>query len=255
MGTVAFYVTAHQDDWQLFHGQQAWSDTKSGARIVFIYLTGGMRARLGPDGGRLANWCALESCRLITGPNPLLWKVAWFNGRPITGCDCGNTSSFFLRLPDGSLNGLRTSNTAVGAIDGSTQYSGWDDVCNTLKAILDQYRNEAGQDHPWVNTSDYDLKFNPSPPDNPDHVATGYAVQQATAGAYNRVWWVGYDVAQRPANLSVAETDQKRQLQQAYTGRILQVMTDAGNPVDDWANAGAIYETWLNKDYVRADNG
>ena len=166
MGTVAFYVTAHQDDWQLFRGQQAWSDIKSGARIVFVYLTAGDGGgTMAPGWWQAREQGALESCRLVTGPNPLLWNVTWFNGRPITGCDCGNTSSFFLRLPDGSLDGLRTANQPINAMDGSTQYSGWGDMCNTLKAILDQYRNQAGQDHPWVNTSDYDLTFNPSPPD------------------------------------------------------------------------------------------
>jgi hypothetical protein len=48
--TVSFYVVAHQDDWQIFMGQQAWYDTRSydagagvakGAKVVFIYITDG----------------------------------------------------------------------------------------------------------------------------------------------------------------------------------------------------------------------
>jgi LmbE family N-acetylglucosaminyl deacetylase len=40
--SVAFYVGAHQDDWQLFMSPQAYYDlTTSGTRVVFIYTTFG----------------------------------------------------------------------------------------------------------------------------------------------------------------------------------------------------------------------
>jgi|GEM_PF-6168842 len=47
---VSFYVVAHQDDWQLFMGSQAWADVQSydaaesmvnGSKVVFIYITDG----------------------------------------------------------------------------------------------------------------------------------------------------------------------------------------------------------------------
>jgi hypothetical protein len=140
MGIVAFYVVAHQDDWQLFRGQQAWSDIQSGAQIVFIYLTAG-----DAGGDRGVGWwearevAALESCRLVTGAAPLLRKV----------------------------------------------------------------------------------------------------------------WWVGYDIQNRILNLTPLEVERKRNLQKAYTDRILRETTEAGAPEDDWAGSQAIYEGWLDKSYER----
>jgi GlcNAc-PI de-N-acetylase len=252
MGVVAFYVIAHQDDWQLFRGQQAWIDIDSGSRIVFVYLTAG-------DGGGplVSGWWearelgALESCRLVTGPRPFLRWVRWLNGHPIAGCECGNTASYFLRFPDGSLEGVRRSNSPIRTVDGSSNYSGWDDVCATLKAILDCERTGAGTEHPWVNSHEYDRQLNPN--DNPDHTATGEAVRAVTSGVYNRVWWVGYDVANRAPNLSAEETGRKRRLQRAYTDRILRETTQSGTRIDDWANNGRIYESWLDRSYVRGE--
>jgi hypothetical protein len=250
MGSVAFYVVAHQDDWQLFRGQQAWIDIETGAQIVFVYLTAG-------DAGRTNGWWearevgALESCRLVTGAAPLLRRVLTFNNHPIAICDCSNTTSYFMRLPDGSLNQIRNSNVQVSAIDESTTYSGWDDVCTTLGTILDFERSNAGQNNPWVNAPDFDTTYNPSPPDNSDHVATGNAVKLVTEGSYSRVWWVGYDVQSRVSNLTPFETDRKRKLQLAYTDAILRETTAAGTPVDDWADSKDIYESWLDKNYVR----
>lgn len=254
MTNVTFYIGPHQDDWQLFRGEQAYLDIQSGARVVFIYLTAG-----DAGGGPVPGWWsareqgALESCRLATGPNPLIWGVNWFNGRPITGCDCGNTTSYFLRLPDGSLDGLRINSAPISAIDGSTSYLGWEDVCQTLKAILDEHKAASTNARPYVNAPDYDVALNPEP--NTDHTATGFAVLAATPNGYNRAWWVGYDIGERPENIDSLAAGRKRELQQAYTGRILKETTDAGSPYDDWAEAGSIYEAWIKRSYSRSDSG
>src|ERR1700761_6558189 len=47
---LCYYIVAHQDDWQLFYGQQAFSDLiEPGARVVFIYTTAG-------DAGGSEDW-------------------------------------------------------------------------------------------------------------------------------------------------------------------------------------------------------
>lgn len=254
MANVSFYVGPHQDDWQLFRGDQAYSDIQSGARVVFVYLTAG-----DAGGGPVPGWWsareqgALESCRYSTGPAPLVWGINWFNGRPITFCDCGNTTSYFFRLPDGSLEGLRTNSIPIDAIDGSSSYSGWADVCATLKAILDEHKAASTNPRPYVNAPDYDTILNPEP--NSDHTAAGFAVLAATPLGFNRAWWVGYDIGERPENLDATSVAIKRGLQQAYTGRILTETTEAGTPYDDWAGAGSIYEAWIKRSYFRTDGG
>ena len=70
MAAVAFYISAHQDDWQLFRGERAWSDVMSGATVVFVYVTAG-------DAGRRDGWWeareegALASSRLIVNQRRL----------------------------------------------------------------------------------------------------------------------------------------------------------------------------------------
>jgi hypothetical protein len=52
MSYVAFYVSAHADDWISFRGHQAWGDLKEtgdDVRIVFVYTTAG-------DAGRDDGW-------------------------------------------------------------------------------------------------------------------------------------------------------------------------------------------------------
>src|SRR5687768_5615926 len=40
--TVAFYFSAHEDDWQLFMNPNAYNDVhKSSTKVVFVYMTAG----------------------------------------------------------------------------------------------------------------------------------------------------------------------------------------------------------------------
>ena len=253
MGVVAFYISAHQDDWQLFRGRQAWDDVADPRNtVVLIYLTAG-------DGGRTDGWweirerAALESCRLITGEATIVPSVRLFRRHPIACRVCGNTASYFLRLPEGRLTALRDATSAAETIDGSTTYQDWDDLCETVRAILDAERLAAGCDRPWVNAHDYDPTSNPSPPDHPEHLVAGLAVLDATGADYQRAWWAGYGVAFRPANLSEVDTARKRRLFLSYFDSIgLQISARGGTP-DDYEAHKCTYEHWLAKEYARRD--
>jgi LmbE family N-acetylglucosaminyl deacetylase len=260
---VAFYVSPHQDDWQLFCGDRAWADIAAGHEVVIVYpMAGDAGGTKVPGWWQARELAALESCRLVTGPKPHLWGVRWLHGRPITYCDCGLTTSYFLRLPDGRLEAFRQGNpAALAALDGSTAYGSWGDFCDTLRALLERHR-PAGSELGRVHAPDFDAAFNPhgeglaypQSTDHPDHIATAQAVRAATdGGGYRRFWWVGYDTSRRLANLDRLDTDRKRRLQRAYTDRLLVVTREAGTPVDDWAEAGRFYKNWFGKTYLRAD--
>ena len=48
--SLAFYVTAHEDDWELFRGEQAYRDLATPTKkVVFIYVTAG-------DAGQTNGW-------------------------------------------------------------------------------------------------------------------------------------------------------------------------------------------------------
>lgn len=63
---TAIYIVAHQDDWQLFMGDEVAKGLSAGGRATFIYLTAG------DDGRDSTYWltreqAALESTRIASG--------------------------------------------------------------------------------------------------------------------------------------------------------------------------------------------
>jgi hypothetical protein len=151
-------------------------------------------------------------------------------------------SAYFLRLPDGGLDGDGfTANgggslaklaagaiPSLAAVDGSTTYDGWDDLCATLRALCAHERRLSGTVSPWVNAGDPDRSVNPG--DHPDHYSVGDAVRTvAVQEGYQRAWWTGYDVRNRPSNLGGFALDVKRFLFTAYGWA-----TDGPNE-DEWS--------------------
>jgi hypothetical protein len=262
MAPISFYVMAHEDDWQMFRGEQAWIDIQTGGRVVFVYTTAG-------DAGRTDGWWeareqgAIACCRLAS-PGQLKYAVQQFNGHAITVVTCGATASYFLRLPDGNLdNGgygtpaygyqsllqLQLSNKAMTAVDGSAQYTNWHDLCATVQKILSWETANSGNASPWVNCSDYDTTYNPG--DHPDHYATG-AVVLSFAVEYPVAWWVGYDIANRNPNLPPDQVGMKYRLVFRYNDTMLAETTMNGYPTDEYAQAAGVgYDDKMQKSYFR----
>src|SRR3954452_22050254 len=150
---VAFYISPHQDDWQFFRGEQAYADLNDPeARVVFVYTTAG------DNGWTDGYWEAREkgaiaSIRAAFQPAPLTTEVRSIAGHPITVFECGSSTSYCLRLPDGvgsrSLSNLRDGVIpTLTAVDSSTSYSGWDDFRSTLRVILERERSLTDTPHP-----------------------------------------------------------------------------------------------------------
>ena len=55
---VVFYIMAHQDDWQLFRGEQAYADINThSVRAIFIYATAG-NAKVSRPRPAMVRWAA-----------------------------------------------------------------------------------------------------------------------------------------------------------------------------------------------------
>jgi hypothetical protein len=247
---VGFYVTAHQDDWQLFRGEQAWADLNTaGVRIVFVYTTAG-------DAGATNGWWearergAIDSIRAAIPAAPLRYDVRTINGHPISCWECGNSASYCLRLPDGvgtqSLSNLRDGViSSLTAIDHSTTYTGWTDFRQTLQAILQTETAASTSVNPWLNAPDYNTARNPN--DHSDHRATADALRHFVSSGYGRAWWVSYDAQNRPVNLSGTPYNQKKAVFDAYGNSVLQSTTKNGSPVQPNATEWAL---WGARSYV-----
>jgi hypothetical protein len=160
---VSFYLSAHQDDWQLFMNPSAFRDILDGnTKCVFIHMTAG-DAGLGiGSGGRkhplyLARENGAESAiRFMADSDnrPPVEEVAStmaFHGHPIHRVCYRNTVSYFLRVPDGSPAGTGYADTGyqslkrladgqidlLSVIDGTTAYHGWKDLLTTLRSVID----------------------------------------------------------------------------------------------------------------------
>jgi hypothetical protein len=252
---IVFYLAAHQDDWELFRGEQAFADLQTpNLKVVFIYTTAG-------DAGRTDGWWeareqgAVAAVRSALPKSPLKIEVAAFRSHPILRYTCGSSASYFLRLPDGdirtgkgysatgfqSIEQLRDSNKPVSAVDKSTTYTSWQDFCLTMKDILQSERTRARAVHPRVNAGDYDAACDPG--DHYDHRATADALRSFAAGTYERVWWVGYDAQNRPANLNGVALENKKTVFFGYGAEVLVRTTLNGNPVQpsegEWKLWGA----------------
>ena len=199
-GATAFFVHAHQDDWQLFMGPYAVGDIEGGAKVVFVYTTAGVpesgvygsaRERAARESVFVLAPGFTETCASTTVATHSIWR-----------CSYGNTVSYFLRLPNatpysgcadataGCLEELRDSGQPLSAIDGSTTYATWADFAGTLGSIISV--ESVGATTVAVNAPDPNRTLNPA--DHEDHYATGDAIASiAGSSPWSPVWFAGYE--------------------------------------------------------------
>jgi hypothetical protein len=203
----SFYIVAHADDWQLFMQPNAYEDLIAGDdhKASFIITTAG-------DAGYPETyWRAREeglksSVRFCLAPRLSLTEscgIANFNGHSINFWKVNHVLCYFLRLPDGNINGNgfavhRYESLAkikageintITAIDGSTIYDSWHDFYTTLQMIILSQNGDAA-----TTCLNY---LNPDPNENAmdhaDHIATGKAINEMPAIAgMKRLLFVGY---------------------------------------------------------------
>lgn len=202
---VCFYVVAHADDWQLFMFPNVYNDIVAENKTVFIITTAG-------DAGKEEKyWRAREegaksSLRFCIAPlKNFTESDGWreFNNHPVYYWYTDNSIFYFLRLPDGNIDGcgfstynfeslLKLESTKINsitAVDNSTTYNSWEDFCATLKCIIDNESNDLEQ---WINYINPDISLNPI--DHADHGATGRAIERMNFNVTNnQIKYSGYN--------------------------------------------------------------
>lgn len=165
---------------------------------------------------------------------------------------------YFMRLPEYRFGNYQGKSIPLSAIDGSTTYANWGDFVHTLQQIMALETATTQNAHPWVNASDYNRKLNPK--DHVCHYAVADALRSFVAPTYNRAWWISYDTANRPVNLSGRLLYQKRALyyNHVYTfgARAMQVgCHDNAKVVVDSTYVDKLathhWNQWGNKSYYR----
>lgn len=217
---ISFYVCAHPDDWQLFMFPDAYHDLHGCPKTVFIHISAG-EAGLGRDFWLAREEGSKSSIRMVMAPvSPLAESDAdpkptilghriyrWSVMNRINEAVC-----YFLRLPDGNSDGggfelygnqslcklMQGSISSITAVDHAATYTGWTDLCDTIKAIIQM--ESAGFNEKRVKTHDPDPLNNPK--SHPDHQITGEAVLALDIPEISKAWFVDYHLADLPANLA-----------------------------------------------------
>jgi hypothetical protein len=254
-GNTHFYVSPHQDDWQLFMGDHAAASLSSADKVVFIYTTAG-DAGFGPTYWPVRERASKASIDTMIGAGPWTCAQQPVNGHPVQRCTKGKVVVYDMRLPDGnsgdafgfgygSMRGLRDQGNALTTVDTSTVYPTWADLIATVQAAIDG--EAGGQRAPYVHVNAPEYDWGLTPGDHGDHVFTGEVVLAATSTrSFNRYWFVGYDTQNRPANLSLAAIAVKTKEFAAYDSYM---NAAGGGSVINFTT----YQTWLARTYFRAD--
>lgn len=213
---ISFYVAAHADDWQLFMQPNAYNDLIApGSKVVLIITTAG-DAGIGEKYWRSREEGTKSSLRFCLAPLTDLIEINGtkeFNQHTINYWSANNTTCYFLRLPDGNLDGAgfsvnhyqslsrfrngQVSN--ISAVDDSATYRSWSDFYITLETIIRDESDELSSR--WINYLNPDTGTNPD--DHIDHITTGQAIQEMSIlSKLRQALFVGYCTGNVPDNLS-----------------------------------------------------
>lgn len=206
---ISFYIVAHADDGQLFMQPKIYYDLiTTSHKVVFIITTAG-------DAGKdEIFWRAREegmksSVRFCLAPKEIITESnskREFNNHSVHYWSASRATSYFLRLPDGNLDGKGFSSNhyqslskfrkgemeKIAAVDFSTSYSSWQDLMGTIEAII-RFESEDITDI-TIHYQDPDRERNPN--DHADHIATGQAIQQLPfISNFEQLLYTGYSVS------------------------------------------------------------
>lgn len=260
MYTISFYIIAHADDWQLFMFPHCYDNLMDKSRRnVFIFTTAG-DAGFGFDFCRAREEAAKKS---VVFCFPKRDKVEQkegrrqANGHKIAFWEANNACYYFLRLPDGGLDGAgfgkgsltllqKEQIDEIVALDNSSTYYGWEDLVKTLKVIIT--RESSGYDQISLHYLNPSPELNPN--DHPDHVATGQAMNEVELKPIGkRFLYRGYSTSSEAARLKTINTYLKKALFSTYEKTLFQecgynTLAEDPDLYDKWLSANTDYRVW-----------
>lgn len=277
--TWGVYIHAHQDDWQLFESRDAYHDYLAGDNLLIVYVTAG-------DAGQgAAYWQPREQAADASvialagsGSQGMSGNVTACYGASPQVCHTVSTWTYarvvsvFMRLPDGgvlgggfgsnnfqSLEKLRNGTiSSLSAVDGSTTYSSWSDLYQTIAAIVQVYAPSSAST--VVHAPDFDRSRQtaqgsicPGCGDHADHLAVADLVYNATVGLgapWTRAFYIDYPLGfadpRYPVNLNANDTAVKQELFMAYNNEFANL---TGH--NDYNSQPWFYNNCFQREYPR----
>ncbi len=230
LAKLSVYVVAHADDWQLFMQPQVYLDlTAPHCKTIIITTTAG-DAGQGEQFWRAREEGSKSSVRFCLAPQgPIVESTGTrqINNQMIEYWSANNTTTYFLRLPDGNLDGRgfeenRFQSLAkfksgeiseLAAVDLSISFPGWSCFVAALEGIIG-IESEGIRDR-WIHYLNPDLLVNPG--DHPDHVATGLAIQDMChINTFQQLLFAGYCSSLAPRQQVIEDVAWKAGMFAAY---------------------------------------
>lgn len=202
---VCFYISAHADDWNLFMYPHVYNDIVSGCKTVLIFTTAGdagfdQRFWLSREEAAISaiKFCMLPLCDIEEEHDE-----TDFNGHLIHWHRINNIVVYFLRLPDGGMDGKGHKSgqyqsleklicgeiESIVTLNNTATYYTWNDLVNTMEAIISIESDDSPEKYLHYLNPDIAINFK----DHPDHIATGRAVQNIrSANNFHHFLYTGY---------------------------------------------------------------
>jgi hypothetical protein len=236
---ASVFITAHQDDWQLFMGSRAYDVVQRGDKTVFICITAGQAAG-DEDWWRAREAGTVNSARTAAdgeeslGPGRAV--TVPIRGHAVTAYPYKNTVVYFLRLPDGGYDGtgyptsnfeslgkLKKGQASATTVDKVNTYASWQELVSTVRTIIQREVDDNAE--LTVHSSHPNVAYNAN--DHRDHLLAGLVADQATRSMECfRVLYQGYLISKKPVNLAPKQTAKQSMLFAAYC----RGLTDANQP-------------------------
>ncbi|MET0781329.1 MAG: PIG-L family deacetylase, partial [Microbacterium sp.] len=204
---------AHEDDDLLFQNPEILQEVEDGSCLRTVYLTAG------DAGDEDAYWWDREAgvraayASMLGVSNSWTQTDAGIAGHPIpvyTLNGAPNVSLAFMRLPDGAIDGNGFGRNSfeslqklyagtldeIYTVDNSSIYT-LDQLLTTLLALMNSYQPA------MINTLDYTDTYGQG--DHSDHLTVAYLTvmaQEEYDTPHGFAGYQGYEIAQRPSNVS-----------------------------------------------------
>jgi hypothetical protein len=272
--STAFYIVAHQDDWQLFMGKNAWDDINDPyKKVVIVTITAGDACtKTGTCKGGIPYFASRESgskASVLFAKNdsfsvPAITKQqnfnTWFNNHEVSGWKDKNVTHYFLRLPDGRLHyddsnhgdcgfDFRDSSylnlfrrghlNRLSNITGTATWPAWTELTSTVQLLI---KSEIAGDSAIIHTHEYSPALNPAT--HVDHRETGLLVSEAAINLpkIRIAYHIDYASKEMTPNLSSSDIQKGIGLFNAYN----KTKMGCGCPTD-WSDAVI---PWCSTNYI-----
>lgn len=281
--SCAFYVQAHQDDWQFFFGEKVCNDLRTpSSKVVFIYTTAG-DGDPGVPGYQEKGWWesrafgalasilrATQSAEEVEAQidalpeKPFVTDKVICNERSIIRRSWANTVSYCMRIPSGPTPEKLHQGTPTESMGGQASYKTWDDFGKTLRAIIDaetpeHLKDPSAEYRPWIAVSDDD-NVGRNPEDHPDHHETSLAIKEFVAplGLYRFALYATYYTGEIPPQFGDPLTPEqfavKKAMYDAYRDTFGKKLAGyGGDPAllqpyfdNEWSHYGPRSAQWRN---------